>query len=235
MDAPVVIVTGANRGLGFEMCRQLAARGAQVVLTARDETAGKVAAGKATSAGGPPVRFRRLDVNDDATLKKLVSFVTETFGRCDTLLNNAGIIATGDDSILSVSPATVETTLATNAIAPLRIAQAFLPLLRKSSRGRVVNVSSGAGELTDFDGSWSPAYSLSKAALNLITRMLAAALAESGVAINAMCPGWVRTGMGGAAAPRDVTEGVDTAVWLALDAPQALTGKFLRDRQVIPW
>lgn len=235
MDAPVVVVTGANRGIGFEICRQLASRGAQVVLTARDDEGGRFAAGEASSAGRP-VRFRRLDVNDDATLRKLCEFLTDTFGHCDVLINNAGMIAPGDDSILSVPRAAVSATLATNTIAPLHLIQELLPLLQKSSRGgRIINVSSGAGELTDFDGSWSPAYSLSKAALNLVTRMLAPALAGAGIAVNSMCPGWVRTDMGGAGAPRDVAEGADTAVWLTLDAPSTLTGKFVRDREVIPW
>jgi NAD(P)-dependent dehydrogenase (short-subunit alcohol dehydrogenase family) len=236
MDAPVVVVTGSNRGIGFESCRQLAARGADVVLTARNAAAGKTAAAGATATGGRAVKSWPLDVTDETTLNKLVAFVTDTFGRCDVLINNAGIIAPGDDSILSVTPDAVTATLATNAVAPLRIAQAFLPLLRKSARGgRVINVSSGAGELADFDGTWSPAYSLSKAALNLVTRMLATALADTGIAVNSMCPGWVRTDMGGAGAPRDVTEGADTAVWLALDAPRGLTGKFVRDRKIIPW
>jgi NAD(P)-dependent dehydrogenase (short-subunit alcohol dehydrogenase family) len=229
MDAPVVVVTGGNRGIGREICRQLASRGAQVILTARDATAG------AEAAAALAVRFHPLEVTTEASAATLVAFLAQEFGRCDVLVNNAGIIAGHDDSILTVSPAAVEATLATNTVGPLRLAQMLLPLLRKSARARIVNVSSGAGELTDFDGGWSPAYSLSKASLNLITRMLAAALANDGVAVNAICPGWVRTDMGGAGAPRSVTEGADTAVWLALDTSQDLTGKFVRDRKVIPW
>jgi NAD(P)-dependent dehydrogenase (short-subunit alcohol dehydrogenase family) len=235
MDASVIIVTGANRGIGLEICRQLAARGAQVILTARDSKAGKAAAGKLPS-GGQPVRFHPLDVNDDEGVADLHEFVRKNFGRCDVLVNNAGIIAERDDSILSVTLAAMQATLATNTIAPLRLTQALLPLLRKSQRGgRVINVSSGAGELENFSGSWSPAYSLSKAALNLVTRMLAPALAKDGIVVNSMCPGWVRTDMGGSGAPRDVAQGADTAVWLALDAPAKLTGKFFRDRKIIPW
>jgi NAD(P)-dependent dehydrogenase (short-subunit alcohol dehydrogenase family) len=235
MDGPVIVVTGANRGIGFEICRQLAARGAYVVLTARESAAGKNAAAKLVTAA-QTVRFHPLDVNDSTSAETLRDFLSKSFGRCDVLVNNAGMIADGDESILQVKPAAVEATLATNTIAPLRLTQTLLPLLRKSPRrGRVINVSSGAGELTDFDGSWSPAYSLSKAALNLETRMLATALIKEGIAVNAMCPGWVRTDMGGAAAPRDVAQGADTAVWLALDAPAGLTGKFLRDRKIIPW
>src|SRR5882724_6952046 len=193
MDSPIIVVTGANRGIGLEICRQLVARGASVVLTARDPDAGKKAVTK-ISTDTQSIRFFVLDVNDDGSVGDLRDFLSKTFGRCDVLVNNAGIIAKGDDSILKVEPAAVAATLATNTIAPLRLTQTLLPLLRKSSRGgRVINVSSGAGELADFDGSWSPAYSLSKAALNLTTRMLAPALLKDGIAVNAMCPGWVRT------------------------------------------
>jgi NAD(P)-dependent dehydrogenase (short-subunit alcohol dehydrogenase family) len=238
-DGAVVVITGANRGIGCEIARQLAHRGAHVVLTARDARAGQAAAKKIAAGIGRAVSrvvFQPLDVRDDASAAALRESVARTFGSCDVLVNNAGILTPGDDSILTVTPEVVEKTLATNTVAALRVTQALLPLLRKSARGgRVINVSSGAGELADFDGRWAPAYSLSKAALNLVTRMLAAALAGDGVVANAMCPGWVRTDMGGAGAPRDVAHGADTAVWLALDAPQSLTGKFVRDREVVPW
>jgi NAD(P)-dependent dehydrogenase (short-subunit alcohol dehydrogenase family) len=180
-DAPVIVITGASRGIGLEICRQLAARDARVVLTARNARDGGKAAEKLS------VLFHPLDVTDDASAAALRDFLANEFGHCDVLINNAGIIADGDDSILTVSPAAVQDTLATNTVAPLRITQALLPLLRQSKRGaRVINVSSGAGELRDFDPSWSPAYSLSKAALNLVTRMLASALLSDGIAVNAM-------------------------------------------------
>lgn len=233
MKPPIVVVTGANRGIGFEIVRQLAARGADVVLTARSAEAGRQALAKLPR---DRVTFHPLDVTDDVSARALADFVEKKFGACDVLVNNAGMIADGDDSILRVSPKAVEATLATNTVGPLRVAQALLPALRKSERGgRIVNVSSGAAELSDFDGSWSPAYSLSKAALNLVTRMLAPACAADGIVVNSMCPGWVRTDMGGANAPRDVAQGADTAVWLALDAPKDLTGKFVRDRKEIEW
>ena len=153
MDAPLIVVTGGNRGIGLEICRQLAARGALVVLTARDASAGE----RAAKELGASVRFHPLDVTDDRSAAALRDLLLKEFGRCDVLINNAGMIAEGDDSIQSVSPTAVQATLGTNTVAPLRIAQALLPLLRKSPRGgRIVNVSSGAGELTDFDGSWSP-------------------------------------------------------------------------------
>lgn len=235
MQAPVIVVTGGNRGIGREICRQLSARGARVVLTARNAQAGREAAA-ALSNGKHEVRFSPLDVTDQASAQQLHAYLEKDYGVCDVLINNAGIVADGDETILNVTPATVEKTLATNAVAPLRITQALLPVLRKSQRpARVINVSSGAGELTDFDGSWAPAYSLSKASLNLITRMLAPALAKEKIAVNSMCPGWVRTDMGGDHAPRSVEEGADTAVWLALDAPADFSGHFVRDREVIPW
>lgn len=234
MNSPVAVVTGANRGIGLEIVRQLATRGAQVVLTARARDAGERAAAQIGAKGR--VVFHPLDVTDDVSARALADFVGRSFGYCDVLVNNAGMIAEGDDSILTVAPDNVQVTLATNTVGPLRVAQALLPLLRKSERGgRIVNVSSGAGELADFDGSWSPAYSLSKAALNLVTRMLAPACGRDGIVVNSMCPGWVRTDMGGAGAPREVAQGADTAVWLALDAPRTLTGQFFRDRQPIPW
>src|SRR5204863_9623949 len=128
---------------------------------------------------------------------------------------------------------TVRTTLETNTLAPLHLAQTFVPLLKHSRKGRIVNMSSGMGQLSEMDGGYA-AYRISKTALNAVTGILAAELRGS-VAVNSMCPGWVRTDMGGANAERDVSQGADTAVWLALDAPQDLTGKFLRDHKVIPW
>jgi NAD(P)-dependent dehydrogenase (short-subunit alcohol dehydrogenase family) len=235
MKPPIIVVTGANRGIGLEICRQLAARGAQVVLTARDTAAGRAAVAS-LAATGAVVRFYSLEVTDELEVAGLRDFLAGTCGGCDVLINNAGMIAPGDEAILTVPPAAVEKTFATNTLAPLRLVQALAPLLQASARGgRVINISSGAGAVGDFDGSWAPAYAVSKAALNLVTRLLAPALAQTGVAVNAMCPGWVRTEMGGHAAPRPVAEGADTAVWLALDAPRELSGRFLRDRQVIPW
>jgi NAD(P)-dependent dehydrogenase (short-subunit alcohol dehydrogenase family) len=122
----------------------------------------------------------------------------------------------------------------TNTLGPVRLVQVLLPLLKKSRGGRIVNMSSGMGALNEMEGGYA-AYRISKTALNALTSILGAELAEHHIAVNSMCPGWVRTDMGGANADRDVSEGADTAVWLSLDAPQALAGKFYRDRQVIPW
>jgi NAD(P)-dependent dehydrogenase (short-subunit alcohol dehydrogenase family) len=150
------------------------------------------------------------------------------------LVNNAGIYPDRDVSILTVSRAHLTATFQTNTFGPLLVAQAFLPLLRKAPRARIVNVSSGYGALGELSPD-VPSYCLSKLALNGVTLMLAKALQDDRIAVNAMCPGWVRTEMGGPTAPRSVEEGADTAVWLAAEAPMELTGKFFRDRQEIPW
>ena len=152
----------------------------------------------------------------------------------DVLINNAAIIPDGDQDVLTISPEAVGRTIATNALGALRVSQAFLPQLLASKSGRIVNVSSGAGQLSDM-GTWSPAYAASKTTLNAITCLLAAALKEKGIAVNSVCPGWCRTDMGGSAAPRSVEEGASGIVWLAADAPQDKTGLFWRDKEVIPW
>lgn len=231
-NASIIVVTGGNRGIGLEICRQLADRGAQVILTARNIKSGEAAASQ-LAHGGKSVQFHPLDVTDAASVKKLRDFLERSFGRLDVLINNAGILVDREGSGLEVNLATVRETLETNALAPLHLAQALAPLLRKSKAGRIINVSSGMGSLSEMGGGYA-AYRISKAALNAVTGILAAELSAA-VAVNSMCPGWVKTDMGGANAEREVKQGADTAVWLALDTPQELTGKFLRDRKVIPW
>jgi NAD(P)-dependent dehydrogenase (short-subunit alcohol dehydrogenase family) len=231
-SAPIVVVTGANRGIGFEISRQLAARGAQVILTARKPAAGKAAVRK-LAAQSLTVQFRQLDVTSTKSIVALREFLKRTHGRLDVLINNAGIIAKGDAPGLKVDMETVRVTLETNSLGPLHLSQALVPLLQRSKHGRIVNISSGMGAFSEMDGDYA-AYRISKTALNAITAILAAGLRRK-IAVNAVCPGWVRTAMGGRSAERDVAEGADTPVWLTLDAPQGLTGKFVRDRKVIPW
>jgi NAD(P)-dependent dehydrogenase (short-subunit alcohol dehydrogenase family) len=226
------VVTGGNRGIGFEICRQLAGRGAQVILTARKPESGNDALTRLESAGFK-AGFHSLEVTDAHSISALREYLEKTFGRLDVLINNAGIIADAEASGLDVKPVTVRATLETNTLAPLFLSQALVPLLKRSQAGRIVNLSSGMGALSGMGGDHA-AYRLSKASLNAVTGILAAEL-RGAIAVNSMCPGWVRTDMGGPNAERDVDQGADTAVWLALDAPQDLSGKFLRDRKVIPW
>jgi NAD(P)-dependent dehydrogenase (short-subunit alcohol dehydrogenase family) len=228
----IVVVTGGNRGIGLEICRQLAIRGAQVVLTARKKETGEEAV-RMLAAQKLSVQFHVLEVTESASIASLRDFLERTHGRLDVLINNAGILTEKDLPGLEVPLATVRATLETNTLSPLHLVQTMAPLLKRSTAGRIVNLSSGMGALSSMGGDHA-AYRISKAALNAVTGILAAEL-RGAVAVNSMCPGWVKTDMGGANAAREVAQGADTAVWLALEAPQDLTGKFLRDRKVIPW
>ncbi len=227
-----VLITGANKGIGFEVARQLGGKGFHVFVGARDAQKGREAT-ETLRKGGAIVTFVPLDVSDAGSIAKAVHVVSEVADHLDILVNNAGVIVEGDNSITQLDAETVNRTLQTNTLGPLLVTQAFLPLLSRSNPPRVINVSSGGGQLSDGMDTWAPAYCLSKTALNAVTCLFAAALPNA--SINSVCPGWVRTDMGGANATRSVQEGADTIVWLATDAPKDLTGKFLRDRKVIPW
>ena len=229
---PIIVVTGGNRGIGFEVCRQLAGRGAQVILTARQPQAGEKAV-KQLAAEKLTAQFQPLNVTDPASAAALRYHLQRTFGRLDVLINNAGIYPKEDGPGLEVSLATVRNTLETNTLAPLHLAQTMTPLLKRSGAARIINVSSGMGALSDMQGGYA-AYRLSKTALNAVTAILAAEL-RGVVAVNSVCPGWVRTDMGGANAEREVPQGASGIVWLALEAPQDFTGHFTRDGKVITW
>jgi NAD(P)-dependent dehydrogenase (short-subunit alcohol dehydrogenase family) len=227
-----VLVTGANKGIGREVARQLAAKGFHVFVGARNAKAGRKAAEEIAKQAGKAT-FLEIDVADNSSVTTAAREFSDIQDHLDVLVNNAGIIVDGDDAILETSDDLVTKTLETNTLGPLRVTRAFVPLLRKSKAPRVINVSSGGGQLTGGADGWAPAYCISKTALNGMTVQLAAALPK--FAVNSVCPGWVRTDMGGANASRSVQEGADTIVWLASEAPQDLTGKFLRDRKEIPW
>jgi NAD(P)-dependent dehydrogenase (short-subunit alcohol dehydrogenase family) len=191
--SPLCVVTGANRGIGLEICRQLAGRGAQVVLTARKAQAGNAAVRK-LAAENLTVSFHTLDVTSTKSILALRQFLQRSYRRLDVLINNAGIIANRDTSGLAVDVKTVRETLETNALGPWQLAQTLAPLLRAGQSARIVNISSGMGALSEMDGDLA-AYRVSKTALNAVTAILAAELRGS-VAVNAACPGWVRTDMG---------------------------------------
>lgn len=227
-----VLVTGANKGIGREVARQLVGRGFHVFIGARDAKAGRAAAEDLANGGGKTT-FLEIDVSDDASVRSAAREFARESDHLDALVNNAGIIVDGDDGILKITDDIFRKTIETNTLGALRVARAFEPLLSKSKTPRLINVSSGGGQLTGGADGWAPAYCISKTALNGVTSQLAAALPK--FAINSVCPGWVRTDMGGQNATRSVEQGADTIVWLAADAPQTLTGKFLRDRKEIPW
>jgi len=227
-----VLITGANKGIGREVARQLAAKGFHVFVGARNAKAGRKAADAITKQSGKAT-FLEIDVADNDSVTTAAREFSNIEDHLDVLVNNAGIIADGDDAILEISDDLFRKTLETNTLGALRVTRGFAPLLRKSKAPRVINVSSGGGQLTGGADGWAPAYCISKTSLNGVTVQLAAALPK--FAVNSVCPGWVRTEMGGESASRPVEEGADTVVWLASEAPQDLTGKFLRDRKEIPW
>jgi NAD(P)-dependent dehydrogenase (short-subunit alcohol dehydrogenase family) len=236
----VAVVTGANRGIGFEISRQLAQRGYAVILTARDPAKGRAAV-RVLAREGLDVTFHQLDVTDTAGIKRFARHLRRKVGRLDVLVNNAGIYLEGgyvDDrlpeSIFDESIDKVRVTMETNLYGPYQLCQALIPLMREGGYGRVVNVSSRSGQLNEMGGR-EAAYRMSKAALNALTRILAAELPGGRVLVNSMSPGWVRSDMGGPKAPKTLAEGADTAVWLATLPNRGPHGGFFRERKLIPW
>jgi NAD(P)-dependent dehydrogenase (short-subunit alcohol dehydrogenase family) len=237
MQQRIALVTGANKGIGFEVVRDLARKGFHVFLGARNSDAGVAAAQKLNKEGEKEeygeITFLKIDVSKPDSIRSAAEEYSKKSDRLDTLVNNAGILLDDDKDILTTTPEIFETTLRTNTLGALLVSQAFVPFLKKSAAPRIVNVSSGGGQLADGADGWAPAYCISKTAMNGVTSQLAAALPK--FAVNSVCPGWVRTEMGGANATRSVAEGASGIVWLAADAPQKETSKFFRDRKVIPW
>ena len=229
------LVTGANKGIGFEVVRQLARERFRVFLGARNEKAGKAAAEKLNQEekNEGNISFLEIDISNPESIKRAAEEFASQSDRLDALINNAGILLDEDKDVLALTAEMFQKTLRTNTLGALLVSQAFLPFLRKSDNPRIVNVSSGGGQLADGADGWAPAYCISKTALNGVTVQLAAALPD--FAVNSVCPGWVQTDMGGANATRSVGEGASGIVWLAAEAPQGETGKFWRDRKVIPW
>jgi NAD(P)-dependent dehydrogenase (short-subunit alcohol dehydrogenase family) len=228
----VAVVTGANRGIGLEVCRQLAGRGFKVILTARDQEKAK-AARELLKKQGLDVMFHQLDVTDTDSIKNLARYVEREFGKLDVLVNNAGILHPKDGPGTDVSLDAVRQTLETNLVGALALSQAMIPLMRKGG-GRIINVSSNMAVLNDMVGGYA-AYRISKVALNAMTRVLASELAGTKILVNSMSPGWVKTDMGGEGAPLSVEEGADTVTWLAMLPDGGPTGKFFREREEIAW
>jgi NAD(P)-dependent dehydrogenase (short-subunit alcohol dehydrogenase family) len=231
-ESLVAVVTGSNRGIGLEVVHQLARRGMRVVLGSRDLEKGEAAA-RSLSLESGTVFPRQLDVTDQQSVNRLLRDVTADFGQLDVLVNNAGILYDTWQQGITADLNVVHTALETNLFGAWRMCQTFLPLLRKSLAGRIVNVSSESGSLTNMEGG-TPAYSVSKAALNALTRILAAELSETGILVNAISPGWVATEMGGAGG-RPVSEGAAGIIWAATLPANGPTGGYFRDRNRIPW
>jgi len=226
----IILVTGANRGIGFEVCRQLAGEGHRVILTSRDSAKGKQAANNLAN----PVAFHPMDVGNEKSVQACAAWVKATYGALDVLINNAGINYDMWHNVLDANLEECATTVDINLFGPWRVAKAFVPLMQNRTASRIVNVSSEAGALNSMGGG-TPGYSLSKAALNALTIKLAAATKADGVLVNAVCPGWVRTEMGGANAPRSVAQGAKSIIWAAKLPDDGPTGGFFRDGQPLKW
>ena len=232
-DEKIAVVTGGNKGVGFGICRALAKRGVRVILTARDARRGE-AARERLKKEGLEVAFHPLDVADRSALDSLGEFLAKKFGRLDILINNAAIRLDAGMNGVDVPMEIFREMMETNLCGPLMACQTLAPLLGKSPAGRIVNISSGMGSLAGMRGG-SPAYRISKAALNAMTRILADELRGAGVLVNCCHPGWVRTDMGGANAAKSIDEGADTPVWLALLPDDGPTGGYFQDRKPMPW
>ena len=226
----VALVSGGNRGIGREVAGQLAEQGYVVVVGSRDLAKGEAVAHEL----GNGATAVQLDVTDEESVRSAVSVIEEKFGRLDVLVNNAGIAEGWSGTAADADFDRVKEILETNLFGSWRLAKAALPLMRRNGYGRIVNVSSGMGQLSDMGGH-SPGYRVSKTGLNALTRMLTAELAGENILVNSVCPGWVRTDMGGSNARRSVEQGAETPVWLATLPDDGPTGGFFRDRNPIPW
>ncbi len=231
--AKTAIVTGANRGIGLEIARQLVKEGIRVVMGSRDPVKGERAC--ASLKAGELAVVHPLEVNDTRSVRRFVEFVEREFGAPAILVNNAGTYPEESDAqVVSTKTSLWRETFETNLFGAVRMCREVVPLMQRVAYGRIVNMSSGLGQLSKMGGG-SAAYRASKAALNALTATLAAEVKGQGILVNSMSPGWVRTDMGGPDAPRSVAEGADTAVWLATLPSSGPTGQFFRDRKPIPW
>ena len=226
------LITGANKGIGLEICRQLAQQDYTVFLTARNEDRG-LQAQQTLQSQGLDVRFVQMDVGDANSIQQAYQTVQQQTSVLDVLVNNAAILIDKENSMLEMEETNIRATLDINAIGLWMVTRTFLPLLTTGSR--IVNISSGAGSICGGMGSYAPVYSISKATVNAITLQFSNSLHARGIQVNAVCPGWVRTDMGGSGASRSVEKGAETPVWMATDPQFNHSGMFFRDKQIINW
>ena len=240
-DKRVALVTGGNRGIGYAIAEGLAKREITVITGVRDPSKGASACSR-LQAAGMDVHFELLDVNDEKSIQAAVKHILAQFGRLDILVNNAGILIDGDANALDASRHTLSQTFQTNVVGPLMLCQQCIVPMKAGGYGRIVNMSSTLGSLTEmtdpnsaYGGVETPAYRLSKAALNAVTTLIAKAVRDDNILVNSACPGWVKTDMGGHSATRELGEGVASILWAATLPEDGPTGGFFRDGNPVAW
>lgn len=231
-DRLVAIVTGGNRGIGHEICKELSKAGCNVVLTSRNEEEGRRAVAKLHQYDN--VAYRRLDVTDSKDIASLRDWILKTYGRVDILINNAGVYLDEGVSVFDVDENLMQDTIAVNFYGAFHMCRAFVPIMRQNGYGRIVNVSSGYGAMSEMGG-YVAAYRISKAALNALTLIMANELRNGNIKVNAVCPGWVRTDMGGGMAPISPEAAAKDIVHFALVDAKGPTGGFFRHKKPIQW
>lgn len=226
----VALVTGAYKGIGLEVVKEMSDKGYKVLLTSRKKSEGEKAAND-LKAQGHDVSYKYLDINDTESLDTLVRDIDKEFGQLDVLINNGAILL---DKEKRADKAMLMDTFETNVVGAYLLTEKFFPLLKKSDAARVVNVSSGMGQLSVMSSDY-PSYRISKTALNAVTRIFAALGSKHHILVNSVCPGWVKTDMGGDSAPRSLQEGAQGIVWAATLPNEGPTGGFFRDGKSLPW
>jgi len=229
----VALVTGANRGMGLETCRHLLVRGLRVAMCGRDTAATERARQTLGDLSQNAVAVQ-MDVTNHDSIEAAHETIVDRFGQVDVLVNNAAVLLFEHSDVFSIPPDGFQRTFETNLFGAIEVCRRFVPAMADQRYGRVVNVSSGLGQLTNMS-TYAPAYAISKTALNAFTRIVAETYRRRGVLANVVDPGWVRTDMGGPSAPRSVSQGVETTVWLATLPDDGPTGGFFHDRRPIPW
>lgn len=232
-DKQVALVTGANRGIGYELAKHLASMGFKVILTSRDPKKGSEAAGRLAESG-LDVSFVVMDVADQESVRRAAMTVTETVGRVDVLINNAGVYLDGSDKLLTMDPSILERTMSTNFFGVYHVMRSFIPHMEKQGYGRVINVSSDYGAMNAMSSQGVGAYKISKLAMNALTR-LAAAEVRGDIKIYAVDPGWVSSDMGGSSAPRTPKRAAELILRLVTMGSEGPREGFFRDGKPIDW
>jgi NAD(P)-dependent dehydrogenase (short-subunit alcohol dehydrogenase family) len=232
-NSRIAVVTGANRGIGFEICKELSNVGCHVVLTSRDEGKGKQAAAK-LDADKKNIVYHKLDVTDSKDIETLRDWLLKMYGRVDILINNAGIYLDEGISVFNVDENILKKTIDINFYGAFNVCRALVPIMKQNGYGRIVNISSGYGAMSEMGG-YHAAYRISKAALNALTLIMADELREFDIKVNAVCPGWVNTDMGGNMAPVSAEKAAKDTVHVALMDEKGHTGRFFRHKKTIEW